>query len=353
MYVPAKIAYNRPPKQGFYEKGAVFVSDDVRFAALRGFAAQALGDPGLDCVPASSDASFRRYFRVTRARDSWIVMDAPPEKEDLGLFVKIARRFATVGLHVPDILACDLDRGFCLLSDLGHRPYLNELNADTVERLYGDALGALVVLQGGTFSDPEFLPPYSGELLQREMELFPTWYLERYLGITISAAQAGVLSAAFQSLTASALSQPQVWVHRDYHSRNLMIAARHNPGILDFQDAVLGPVTYDLVSLLKDCYISWPRARVLEWVKGYWQLARESGIHRCDDEDLFVEWFDRMGIQRHLKVAGIFARLHLRDGKSGYLADLPLTMRYLREATAEYEDLSALHALLCGLPEPR
>lgn len=329
------------------------MSDDVRLAALQGFAAQALGSPDFECAPASSDASFRRYFRVTRAHDSWIVMDAPPEKEDLGLFVKIARRFATVGLHVPDILACDLDRGFCLLSDLGRRPYLNELNVDTVERLYGDALGALVVLQSGTFSDPRFLPPYSGELLQSEMGLFPTWYLERYLGLTISSVEAGILSSAFQSLAASALSQPQVWVHRDYHSRNLMLTGRHNPGILDFQDAVLGPLTYDLVSLLKDCYISWPRARVLEWVKGYWQLTRESGVHRCDDEDLFVEWFDRMGIQRHLKVAGIFARLHLRDGKSGYLADLPLTMRYLREATNEYKDLSALHAFLCGLPEPR
>jgi hypothetical protein len=329
------------------------VSDDVRLAALQGFAAQALGGRGFECVPASSDASFRRYFRVTRAHDSWIVMDAPPDKEDLGLFVKIARRFTTVGLHVPDILACDLDRGFCLLSDLGRRPYLNELNVDTVERLYGDALGALVVLQSGTFSDPQFLPPYSGELLQSEMGLFPTWYLERYLGLTISSVEAGVLSSAFQSLVTSALSQPQVWVHRDYHSRNLMVTARHNPGILDFQDALLGPLTYDLVSLLKDCYISWPRARVLEWVKGYWQLTRESGVHRCDDEDLFVEWFDRMGVQRHLKVAGIFARLHLRDGKSGYLADLPLTMRYLRETTREYEDLSALHALLCGLPEPR
>ena len=329
------------------------MSDDVRLAALRGFAARALGSPGFECVPASSDASFRRYFRVTQARDSWIVMDAPPQKEDLGLFVKIAQRFATVGLNVPHILACDLDHGFCLLTDLGHRPYLSELNADTVERLYGDALGALVVLQTGTFSDPQFLAPYSGELLQREMELFPTWYLERYLGLTISTSEVRVLTAAFQSLVTSALGQPQVWVHRDYHSRNLMIDPRHNPGVLDFQDAVLGPVTYDLVSLLKDCYIHWPRARVLEWVKGYWQLARESGIHHCDDEDLFVEWFDRMGIQRHLKVAGIFARLHLRDGKSGYLADLPLTMHYLREATAEYEDLNALHTLLCALPEPK
>ena len=327
------------------------MADDRRLAALQQFGAQALGTQDFDWAPASSDASFRRYFRIEGAQGSWIVMDAPPEKEDLGRFVKVARRFAALGLHVPEILACNLDAGFCLLSDLGRRPYLDELTDETVERLYGDALGALVVLQSGTFADPEFLPPYNGELLRKEMERFPTWYLGRYLGITLSDRDTHLLATAFENLTRSALAQPQVWVHRDYHSRNLMILPRHNPGILDFQDAVCGPITYDLVSLLKDCYIAWPRGRIIEWVKGYCQLARESGIHCCDDDDIFVEWFDRMGIQRHLKVAGTFARLHLRDGKSGYLADLPLTMRYLREASAEYSDLKNLHAFLCALPE--
>ncbi|MHB8253179.1 MAG: aminoglycoside phosphotransferase family protein [Acidiferrobacter sp.] len=327
------------------------MADDRRLAALQRFGAQALGIRDFDWTSASSDASFRRYFRIEAALGSWIVMDAPPEKEDLGLFIKIARRFAALGLHVPEILACDLDAGFCLLSDLGCRPYLDELNEATVERLYGDALGALIVLQSGTFADPHFLPPYSRELLHKEMELFPTWYLDRYLGAQISHHDARLLANTFENLAASALAQPQVWVHRDYHSRNLMVHARHNPGILDFQDAVRGPITYDLVSLLRDCYIAWPRSRVKEWVKGYCQLARESGIHRCEDDELFMEWFDRMGIQRHLKVAGIFARLHLRDGKSGYLADLPLTMRYLREASAEYPDLEGLHTLLCALPQ--
>jgi len=328
------------------------VAEDKRLAALREFGAQALGTQICGLTPASSDASFRRYFRVENADCSWILMDSPPEKEDLGQFVKVARRFAALGLHVPEVFACDLDAGFCLLSDLGRRPYLDELSEETVERLYGDALGALVVLQSGTYADPEFLPHYSGDLLRDEMERFPTWYLERYLGVALSDRDARLLATTFEGLTAQALAQPQVWVHRDYHSRNLMVLSRHNPGILDFQDAVCGPITYDLASLLKDCYVAWPRARVIEWVKGYCQLARESGIHRCEDDDTFVEWFDRMGIQRHLKVAGTFARLHLRDGKSGYLADLPLTMRYLIEATAQYPDLGNLHALLCALPEP-
>lgn len=328
------------------------MTDDRRLTALKQFGAQALGISDFDWAPASSDASFRRYFRIEGTQGSWIVMDAPPGKEDLGLFVKVARRFATLGLHVPKVLACDLEAGFCLLSDLGRRPYLDELNETTVERLYGDALGALVVLQNGTFSDPEFLPPYSGELFRKEMGLFPTWYLGRHLGIELSDHDLHLLAATSEHLITAALAQPQVWVHRDYHSRNLMVHPRHNPGILDFQDAVCGPITYDLVSLLKDCYIAWPRSRVIEWVKGYCQLARESGIHRCDDDDMFIEWFDKMGIQRHLKVAGIFARLHWRDRKSAYLGDLPLTMRYLREASAEYPDLKELHALLCALPEP-
>ena len=325
--------------------------DDERLGAVAQFAGQALGAMAFSIAPASSDASFRRYFRITAGPNSWIAMDAPPEKEDLALFVKIARRFRALGLHVPEVLACDLDAGFALLSDLGHVPYLQALNDETADRLYGDALGALVVLQTGTFADPGFLPPYDEALLRQEMERFPEWYLRRYLGLTPTDAQRQMLEAAFARLVASALDQPQVWVHRDYHTRNLLVNNIHNPGILDFQDAVLGPITYDLVSLLKDCYIAWPRARVVDWVKGYCALARESGLHCCKDDTLFLEWFDRMGIQRHLKVAGIFARLHLRDGKSGYLADLPLTMRYLKEATALYPDLAALHHLLCTLPE--
>ena len=327
------------------------MTDDKRLAALMQFTRRILGTSGFTIAPASSDASFRRYFRVTSGGESWIAMDAPPNKEPLAPFVRVAQRFGALGLHVPKVLACDLDTGLALLTDLGHTPYLDKLDDATADRLYGDALGALVVLQGGTFSDPDFLPPYDEALLRREMELFPEWYLRGYLGHTITGGERRLLDHAFDDLSANALHQPQVWVHRDYHSRKLLVNTLHNPGILDFQDAVRGPITYDLVSLLKDCYVAWPRERVVDWVKGYCQLARESGLHQCDDEAVFLEWFDRMGIQRHLKVAGIFARLHLRDGKSAYLGDLPLTMRYLREATALYPDLHDLHGFLCALPE--
>jgi hypothetical protein len=327
------------------------VTDDKRLAALIQFTRRILGTSGFTIAPASSDASFRRYFRITSGGESWVAMDAPPNKEPLAPFVRVAQRFGALGLHVPKVLACDLDTGLALLTDLGHTPYLDKLDDATADRLYGDALGALVVLQGGTFSDPDFLPPYDEVLLRREMELFPEWYLRGYLGHTITGGERRLLDQAFDDLSANALHQPQVWVHRDYHSRNLLVNTLHNPGILDFQDAVRGPITYDLVSLLKDCYVAWPRERVVDWVKGYCQLARESGLHQCDDEAVFLEWFDRMGIQRHLKVAGIFARLHLRDGKPGYLGDLPLTMHYLREATALYPDLCDLHTFLRALPE--
>ncbi len=327
------------------------MAEDERFAALTRFAARALGTTAFAIAPASSDASFRRYFRITAGQDSWIAMDAPPGKEDLAPFVRIARRFGALGLHVPEVLACDTGAGLALLTDLGETPYLSRLDRDTADRLYGDALGALVVLQTGTFSDPDFLPPYDETLLRREMELFPEWYLARYLGRPPTSGERRMLDGVFDRLGTAALGQPQVWVHRDYHSRNLLVNEAHNPGILDFQDAVRGPITYDLVSLLKDCYVSWPRERVVDWVQGYCQLARESGLHRCEDETLFLEWFDRMGIQRHLKVAGIFARLFLRDGKPAYLRDLPLTMRYLKEATALYPDLAELHTFLVALPE--
>ncbi|WP_211306701.1 aminoglycoside phosphotransferase family protein [Acidiferrobacter thiooxydans] len=327
------------------------MTDDKRLAALIQFTRRILGTSGFTIAPASSDASFRRYFRITSGGESWVAMDAPPNKEPLAPFVRVAQRFGALGLHVPKVLACDLDTGLALLTDLGHTPYLDKLDDATADRLYGDALGALVVLQGGTFSDPDFLPPYDEVLLRREMELFPEWYLRGYLGHTITGGERRLLDQAFDDLSANALHQPQVWVHRDYHSRNLLVNTLHNPGILDFQDAVRGPITYDLVSLLKDCYVAWPRERVVDWVKGYCQLARESGLHQCDDEAVFLEWFDRMGIQRHLKVAGIFARLHLRDGKPGYLGDLPLTMHYLREATALYPDLCDLHTFLRALPE--
>ncbi len=300
--------------------------------------------PAYQIAPASADASFRRYFRVRFDDQSWIVMDAPPEQEDIRPFVRLARELHAIGLNVPEIAAEEMTQGFLLLSDLGDRPYLAELNDATVERLYGDALGALVVLQA-CGPGAEELPPYDEVLLRREMELFRDWYLGRHLGLALSTAEQGVIDDGFSKLAAAALEQPRVAVHRDYHSRNLMVAP-HNPGILDFQDAVFGPVTYDLVSLLRDCYIAWPQAQVEAWALGYQDLALHSGIVRDHDEERFLRWFDWMGVQRHLKATGIFARLNHRDGKPGYLQDIPRTLGYVREVAGRYAALADLAALI-------
>ena len=291
--------------------------------------------------PASADASFRRYFRVVHQGESFIVMDAPPEKEDSRPFIDISRMLFDVGLNVPAVIDDDLQQGFLLLSDLGSRPYLDELNNETVERLYGDALSALATIQTCIPGDTD-LPPYDRTLLLKEMALFSEWLLGKHLGITLGPAQTAVIDAAFSQLADNALEQPQVCVHRDYHSRNLMITEQNNPGILDFQDAVVGPVTYDLVSLLRDCYIDWPRAQVEDWALGYQELALQSGILREEHEDpvRFLRWFDLMGMQRHLKAAGIFARLNHRDGKPGYLEDIPRTLGYVVEVASRYEELA-------------
>jgi aminoglycoside/choline kinase family phosphotransferase len=292
--------------------------------------------------PASADASFRRYFRVTHNGESFVVMDAPPDKEDSNPFIRISRMFFDVGLNVPDVIDENLEQGFLLLSDLGSRPYLAELNSATVERLYGDALSALATIQT-CIPEQDALPPYDRTLLLSEMELLREWLLGRHLGIALSGEQTACIDAAFARLADNALEQPQVCVHRDYHSRNLMFTDRNNPGILDFQDAVIGPVTYDLVSLLRDCYIAWPRAQVEDWVYGYQELALQSGILRAEHEDpvRFLRWFDLMGMQRHLKAAGIFARLNHRDGKPGYLGDVPRTLGYVVEVAARYDELTA------------
>jgi aminoglycoside/choline kinase family phosphotransferase len=275
-------------------------------------------------------------------------MDAPPDKGDMHSYVAIARRFHALGLNVPEVLEENHDLGFFLVTDLGDQLYLRHLSDLTVERLYGDAMGALVVLQAGSFTQTtgKFLPDYDETLLWREMEIFREWYLGRHLGLKLAAGQQAALDETFTLLARAALSQPQVWVHRDYHSRNLMVTARNNPGILDFQDAVCGPVTYDLVSLLRDCYIAWPRERVEDWVKGYHELALQSGIPVGDDDNRFLRWFDLMGAQRHLKATGIFARLNHRDGKPGYLSDIPRTLGYVQEVSARYPELQALNALL-------
>ena len=308
--------------------------------------------PGLNgykIAPASADASFRRYFRVSFQEKSLIAMDAPPEKEDCSQFIRVGRAMRAMGLNVPEIVAENQSLGFLLLTDLGSRPYLNELNEASVERLYGDALGALVTLQVCGHGAQEILPPYDRALLMREMELFREWYLTRHLGMNLTPEQNRVLDDAFALLADSALEQPQVCVHRDYHSRNLMVVNEHNPGILDFQDAVLGPVTYDLVSLLRDCYIEWPRERVEEWALGYHELALQSGIIQEEDEAKFLRWFDLMGVQRHLKATGIFARLNIRDGKPGYLGDIPRTLGYVKEVSARYPELADFHKFLLQL----
>ena len=325
---------------------------DNRLQALTGWIKRTLNRADLELRPASADASFRRYYRVRSGAESYIVVDAPPDKEDMSSFIRIADRFRALGLNVPRILAHDPAQGFALITDLGDRLYLDHLTETTVERLYRDALGALVVLQAGTYAPDDFLPDYDSDLLHREMELFREWYLSRHLGLRLTAPQHRVLDGAYALLADSALAQPQVWVHRDYHSRNLMLTDVNNPGILDFQDAVRGPVTYDLVSLLRDCYVAWPCAQVRDWVTAYYALARQSSIPVGDDEQLFVRWFDWMGMQRHLKATGIFARLKHRDGKPVYLNDIPRTLSYVHQVSAAYPELAGLRALLAELKLP-
>ncbi len=303
-----------------------------------------LGLPPFELTPASADASFRRYFRIRFGGESRIAMDAPPEKEDIVPFVRIARALRAIGLNVPEIHHENHAEGFLLLGDLGDQPYLDALNHDSVERLYGDALGALAILQA-CGPGAELLPTYDRALLLREMELFREWFVGRHLGLTLDEREQRLLDRSFDLLAEAALSQPQVTVHRDYHSRNLMVG-EHNPGIIDFQDAVVGAVTYDLVSLLRDAYVAWPRERVDEWVLGYHDLAVDSGILRERGEERFLRWFDLMGAQRHLKVLGIFCRLNYRDGKSRYLDDLPLTLDYLREEAGRQPELAELGAFL-------
>lgn len=310
---------------------------------LEQWAQRQLDWQGALLVPASGDASFRRYFRIQRGDASYILMDAPPERENCDPFIHVSRLLLQLGLHVPQVLAQDLERGFLLLSDLGSRQYLDALSESNVDRLYGDALGALAALQS---CDPQAagLPLFDRALLMREMGLFRDWLVGTHLSLELTGEEQASLEHTFTRLADSALAQPQVCVHRDYHSRNLMVCERHNPGVLDFQDAVLGPVTYDLVSLLRDCYISWPRARVEDWALGYRELAVQTGVLRADlaDERQFLRWFDWMGVQRHLKASGIFARLNHRDGKSGYLADIPRTLAYVCEVCVRYPELSVL-----------
>jgi N-acetylmuramate 1-kinase len=320
---------------------------------LRQWVFEDLGMAGGSIAPASVDASFRRYFRVTRDADSYIVMDAPPDKEDSAPFLKVARILAGMNLNAPLILARDMERGFLLLSDLGSRQYLDELPAPgAADRLYADALAALRTMQTAEAAVARDLPRYDRALLLREMELLPEWFLGRHLGMSIGAEERSMLTQLFESLAQAAASQPAVFVHRDYHSRNLLVTARDNPGILDFQDAVWGPVTYDLASLLKDCYIAWPQTRVRAWVLEYREKLLEEGFALGAAPAEFIRWFDLIGLQRHIKVLGIFARLFYRDGKAQYLKDLPRVLDYARETASSYAETAPFGAFIAKRIDP-
>jgi len=313
---------------------------DARLAALSDWLTRDLKLAVDSLRPASSDASFRRYFRASSGGQSYIVMDAPPAHEDVRPFIKISALLQEAGVQAPTIHAQDIDQGFLLLCDFGNRPYLDSLDTDTADSLYGDALDSLAKLKRGVDIRSCGLPPYDEALLRREMDLCPEWFLGGLLGRKPSPAEQALLERTWQTLVDSALEQPQVCVHRDYHSRNLMITEENNPGVLDFQDAVIGPVTYDLVSLLRDCYIAWPKERVDGWVRGYHRRLLDEGFIQETDPERFLRWFDLMGLQRHIKVLGIFARLNLRDGKPGYLGDLPRVMDYVLEASGRHPELA-------------
>jgi hypothetical protein len=324
-------------------------NEDPRLKLLRHWLESELGWRDFGLAPASADASFRRYFRATRAQGSCVVMDAPPDKEDVGPYLEVAGMLQEVGVHAPRVLARNAAEGFLLLTDLGSTTYLAELgDARRAGSLYADAIAALVRIQARGAAHAPRLPPYDERLLRFEMSLFTDWLLGRHLGLQLGASEVRQLAEAFDLLVASALEQPRVFVHRDYHSRNLMVCPGENPGILDFQDAVHGPLTYDLVSLLRDCYVAWPQQQVVAWALDFRAQAGRAGIDVGRDEGQFLRWFDLMGVQRHLKASGIFARLWHRDGKPGYLPDVPRTLGYLSAACERHPDLAEVGVLVSG-----
>jgi aminoglycoside/choline kinase family phosphotransferase len=301
--------------------------------------------------PASSDASFRRYFRLDvvpamRARlgATLVAMDAPPERENVPAFIHVAGLLQGAGVNVPAIVARDVERGFLLLSDLGTTTYLQRLDADNAAFMYSDAVEALLKFQ--LHSQPGVLPEFDRAFALREMNLFPEWYLGKHLGVTMTDAQQAELDKVFEAICANVLAQQQVYMHRDFHSRNLMFLDQDNPGVLDFQDAVYGPVTYDLASLLRDAYIQWDEEMVLDWVVRYWQSAKKLGLPVNPDIDAFYRDFEFMGLQRHLKILGIFCRLNYRDGKTIYMGDLPTVIDYVRKTANRYRELKPLLRLL-------
>jgi aminoglycoside/choline kinase family phosphotransferase len=301
--------------------------------------------------PASSDASFRRYFRLDvlpalrdRLGDTLVAMDAPPERENVPAFIHVDGLLMNAGVTVPAIVARDVERGFLLLSDLGTTTYMQRLDADNAAFMYSDAVDTLLKFQ--LASQPGVLPAFDRAFALREMNLFPEWYVGKHLGITMTDQQTAQLGQVFDAICANVLAQQQVYMHRDFHSRNLMFLEQGNPGVLDFQDAVYGPVTYDLASLLRDAYIQWDEELVLDWVVRYWQSAKRLGLPVNPDIDAFYRDFEFMGMQRHLKILGIFCRLNYRDGKAIYMGDLPTVMDYVRKTANRYKELKPLLRLL-------
>jgi aminoglycoside/choline kinase family phosphotransferase len=320
---------------------------DARQEALNAWLAARLG-PHCALAPASADASFRRYFRVSIGDRSWIAMDAPPPRENCEPFVRVAALMRAAGVHVPEVLAQDLDRGFLLLSDLGRTTYLVAFANAAPDALFRDAIDALLRWQ--LASKPDVLPPYDETLLRRELQLFPDWYIGRHLGVALSAAERDALEDVMRAILANNLAQPAVYVHRDYMPRNLMVS-EPNPGVLDFQDAVYGPVTYDVVSLFRDAFVSWDEERVLDWVARYWERAKRLALPVHGDFGDFYRDFEWMGLQRHLKVLGIFARICYRDGKPHYLGDTPRFVAYARAVCERYRELAGLARLLDRLEQ--
>lgn len=315
---------------------------DIRAKLIQDWLTDDLGLEINDFQPASSDASFRRYFRVTHTQGQQIVMDAPPALEDVAPFLKVARLLEKSQVNVPRVHQQNLAQGFLLLDDFGSQNLLDQLTSTNASTLYQSALAELLKLQTNTCTTTSDLPHYDEALLTRELTLFYEWFAEKLLGKSVPTSLQASLN---HFLIASALEQPQVCVHRDYHSRNLMYQENAAPGVIDFQDAVIGAITYDLVSLLRDCYISWTQPQLDEWIADYFQRLTAAGLVECSLAQ-FNRWFDLMGLQRHLKAIGIFARLNLRDGKSGYLKDIPRTMNYVVQVCQKYSELADFYAYL-------
>ncbi|WP_417515763.1 aminoglycoside phosphotransferase family protein [Marinobacter sp.] len=331
---------------------------DNRLQMLTSWVRQFPGFENADVLPVSGDASFRRYFRAFKkgtdgSSTSFIIMDSPPEKEDCAPFVSIGSHWHQAGITVPQIFEADPERGFLLLEDFGDQLMLGQLSPDTANTLYQSALDELVLIQQLPAPPDYPLPAYDTALLNREMALFSDWLLEGYLELKLDNIEKSMLDTTFALLRESALAQPKVTVHRDYHSRNLLVLEKSGrPGVIDFQDAVTGPVTYDAVSLLKDCYIQWPEERICKWLENFREQTLAAGLHRAD-RDTFRQWFELMGMQRHLKAAGIFARLAMRDGKPRYLEDIPRTMGYLLTASKRQPALRHFHDWLTAVAVPR